>query len=521
MEKLSSFFAKIGQILSGLFFVALLIASILFQTVLPMDGSEFAHIYYFPPAKLLFLILFVLLLSYLLLYLPRVTISKLLISCLLAYTVVGLVMIYGIDWNLAFDARVVWDSTKEINDGLFSSLYKDGYLYRYPHQLGLITLERVFHFFVPFANNTVLFIVNLIMILLSQLYGARLTWELFRNQTIVKIYIVLLFVFLPQLFSTFFVYGLVPGTLFSLISLVHLSKYIRTEKRTDLIISLVGMSFAYLVRNNFIILIIATIIVLILFGLGKKTWKAVVLATLLFVLPIGLFRINKLHYENIAGNSLTGVPKITWVTMGLNDTKIYNRLPGWYDAYVETLYGDTEGNFQQMEIIAKKDLDNRIRNFSNNPSYASTFFLIKFISTWTDGNFQTLWSGPSTYVKGEIKLKWVENLYSGKGIYNLVINFGHYILIIIYLGLVLAIWQLLKSPSQANLFTLIPVFYLVGGILFHLVWETKSQYAYPYIILALPVSAFGLFQLGYLGVRLRRFGQWYLRQLLQVFSRNN
>lgn len=39
MEKLSSFFAKIGQILSGLFFVALLIASILFQTVLPMDGS--------------------------------------------------------------------------------------------------------------------------------------------------------------------------------------------------------------------------------------------------------------------------------------------------------------------------------------------------------------------------------------------------------------------------------------------------------------------------------------------------
>ncbi|HFI2475856.1 TPA: hypothetical protein ACGOYG_002166, partial [Streptococcus suis] len=125
MEKLSSFFAKIGQILSGLFFVALLIASILFQTVLPMDGSEFAHIYYFPPAKLLFLILFVLLLSYLLLYLPRVTISKLLISCLLAYTVVGLVMIYGIDWNLAFDARVVWDSTKEINDGLFSSLYKD------------------------------------------------------------------------------------------------------------------------------------------------------------------------------------------------------------------------------------------------------------------------------------------------------------------------------------------------------------------------------------------------------------
>lgn len=521
MEKLSSFLAKAGQILSSIFFIVLLISSILFQTVLPMDGSEYAHIYWIPPGKTLWLILLLLLVSYLLLFLPRVPISSLLICGLITYIVFGIIMIYAINWNLAFDARVVWESAKEINDGIISSLYTDGYLYRYPHQLGLVTIERIFLFIVPFANNTVLFFVNLVMILISQFYGAKFTWELFRNKTILKIYLVLLFLFLPQLFSIFFVYGIVPGTLFSLIGLFHLIKYIKEEKNSDLLLTIIGMSLAYLVRNNFIILLIATIIVLILYGLAKRTKKVVFLAALLFLLPIGIVRINKLHYENIANISLSGVPKITWVTMGLNDTKIFNRLPGWYDAYVETIYGDTNGNFKKMESIAKKDLGNRIKNFSNNPSYTTTFFLTKFLSTWTDGNFQTLWSGPSTYVEGELRLKWVQELYSGKGLYHLVISFGHYVLIFIYLGLVLAIWQLIKSPSQTYLPALIPIFYMVGGILFHLAWETKSQYAYPYIILVLPVSAFGLFQLGFLGVWIRRFCQWYWFQIRQVFMGKN
>lgn len=43
-----------------------------------------------------------------------------------------------------------------------------------------------------------------------------------------------------------------------------------------------------------------------------------------------------------------------------------------------------------------------------------------------------------------------------------------------------------------TVFLLIPLIYLTGGFIFHLIWETKSQYVYPYVYLLLPLSALGL-----------------------------
>jgi hypothetical protein len=34
---------------------------------------------------------------------------------------------------------------------------------------------------------------------------------------------------------------------------------------------------------------------------------------------------------------------------------------------------------------------------------------------------------------------------------------------------------------------------LLGGILYHLLFEAKSQYAMPYFVLILPIAAYGLF----------------------------
>ena len=36
--------------------------------------------------------------------------------------------------------------------------------------------------------------------------------------------------------------------------------------------------------------------------------------------------------------------------------------------------------------------------------------------------------------------------------------------------------------------------YFIGGFIFHLFWETKSQYAYPYVVFIIPVAAYGLYE---------------------------
>ena len=36
---------------------------------------------------------------------------------------------------------------------------------------------------------------------------------------------------------------------------------------------------------------------------------------------------------------------------------------------------------------------------------------------------------------------------------------------------------------------------MLGGLLYHLLFEAKSQYAMPYFVLILPIAAYGLFTL--------------------------
>ena len=62
----------------------------------------------------------------------------------------------------------------------------------------------------------------------------------------------------------------------------------------------------------------------------------------------------------------------------------------------------------------------------------------------------------------------------------------------IYLSVIPSIFSQFIQKKSVNLYLLIPLIYLSGGFIFHLIWETKSQYVYPYVYLLLPLSAFGL-----------------------------
>lgn len=65
-------------------------------------------------------------------------------------------------------------------------------------------------------------------------------------------------------------------------------------------------------------------------------------------------------------------------------------------------------------------------------------------------------------------------------------------LISLYFSLVVGIGKFIKKERQLPLEILIFPLYLLGGIFFHLLWETKSQYVYSYVFMMLPISAYGL-----------------------------
>ena len=66
---------------------------------------------------------------------------------------------------------------------------------------------------------------------------------------------------------------------------------------------------------------------------------------------------------------------------------------------------------------------------------------------------------------------------------------------IVLAALLMLIRTVIQRRSIGNLLrTLLPLI-LLGGLLYHLLFEAKSQYAMPYFLLMLPLAAYGFFRL--------------------------
>ncbi|MBM7642792.1 hypothetical protein [Streptococcus loxodontisalivarius] len=495
VKKSSLILSRLAQIWSLVLFGLLLISSLLVQTSLPMDGSEMAKMVATSPLIWIGAAFILFVIYCLLRDLPKIKPIWLFLAGSLIYLILASVLIGQVPDVLRDDARAVYDSALAINKGDYGSLLEGGYLYRYPHQLGLVTYERILFALAHTSSAKFLFGLNLLMVLASNFLTWKLTELFFKKAAVTNLVIILSFFFLPQFFFILFAYGLVPGLFFSLLAFYSFIAFMRNGRAVDGLVFLIAMILAYIIRNNYIILTLSFAIIALLDAMYQKRFKTLILVLLTFMLSFGANRALTWHYESLSKTDLSGEPKIAWVTMGLNDRPIYNRVAGWYDAYVETVYSENDGDFSKIAEQSQEDLADRISYMTSHPAYAFTFFKNKFLSTWTDGLFQSIWSGPIKKLGQTVNASFAKSIYEGKTGYRISYSLAHMILILLYLGVFSGLIFLIKSPMALRLENLIAPVYLTGGFLFHLVWETKSQYVYPYIFLILPLAAFGLVKL--------------------------
>ena len=82
----------------------------------------------------------------------------------------------------------------------------------------------------------------------------------------------------------------------------------------------------------------------------------------------------------------------------------------------------------------------------------------------------------------------VENIYTGP-IHRTIEAFLNQYQLIIYLGFLLYIvFSLLKKVPFINY---LPLIYVIGGVLFSLLWEASSRYVFPYFVFMIPCAAYG------------------------------
>lgn len=399
----------------------------------------------------------------------------------------GIYFIGNTDGILRSDPLYVYQTAAELEAGNYSSFAKDGYLYYFPHQLGLATYERMLRFFSD--DTKFLFYCNLLEVTGINFFLWRLTNRLFKCSHAVNINVIIFsFAFLPQFFFILFAYGLIPG-LFCLIAAFYwAAAFVDSEKKRYLVAMILFSCLAVFLKKNYLVGMIALAIWLFLELMKSRKYRGTFAALLL--VPCCILSVKAVQSTYELRNHVRmgeGVPAALYIGMGVN---INNEVlgPGWFDGTNWSYFTQCDQDSQAAAELAKNMLQIYWGQMREEPFRTVKFFVKKSVSIWCEPMFQSVWSGPLEWCEQYMNTSFLQSLYRGEKVEHAVYQYMKgYILILLSTSFLFLVkgW---KECKGASLFLL----YNTGGFLFHIFWEGKSQYIYPYMFMLIPLSAYML-----------------------------
>lgn len=474
--------------------VLLTILTSFFQSTVMFHWYETCTITRNGPKFFILLIIGLLLLTIVCKGLDRIPELGMFIVLAVVYLLAGFYLIGNMNYQLRDDALSCYTNAWNFYIGDYSNIYPGSYLYRVPHQLGLMVYESLL---INISEDPIFLCrVNLIWIILTNLFiwqSARLTYE--KAPLTRKIVILLTFAFLPNLFYLFFVYGTVPGFACLIIALYFTIRTLKKNCKWSLFLSLVFMSIACMVKKNFLIGGIALILVYLVTYLKKQQLLHIAAIAGLACTLIVPNRLLISRYESLTGSTLTnGMPSTLYIAMGLQENINDWCAFGWYNHFNDATYNSTNYDAELSSQIAKESIMERLGTFASDPGYAFSFFREKLITTWCEPTFQSIWSGPSTVdAYNSTEVSFLADIYASGSAFFLLASAMNVLVVAIFLfAVIYVVWKTFRNREALNPLELFCLIYFVGGFLFHLIWETKSQYVYPYVMILIPLAAGGL-----------------------------
>lgn len=487
------------RILHGLAFgvmLTVLLLNLIFHASVSYDGAEIVSI----SLQLLSGVVTMLCIVGLLCLLSRVScrfarLSPSLLFVLLSviYILLSAYLICNTAHAIRADAYNVFMAAKAFRSGDYTAFQPGQYLSIYPHQLGLMTFDLLVDAAIPFASGTTIacFLANAALVLGINLCCWKISLELSSSRGVQLLTIFFSFAFFPQLLFIHFAYGLIPGLFFLMLSFLFTLCFCRDFRWLSGLGLVLCLSLSILIRKNNLIGGIAICIYLLLHLTRRHGWKS--LAALAAVVACMLIpsRLLTTHYETRTGTSLQdSMPAVLWIAMGTDiDNEV--RGPGWYDESTLELYRHMECISAKAASAGMEKLQTNLEKIKAEPTRAASFFGRKIVSTWCDPLYQSIWSGPLPSLNQEVSTPLLQSLCQGGKAEKAANACARAVTLTIYLGVCV---YLLHHGRQRNGWQL-ALLYFLGGFLFHIFWETKSQYVYPYVFCLIPIAADGLCQI--------------------------
>ena len=385
------------------------------------------------------------------------------------------------------------DDSKAVNDiavcfakGDYGALRKNGYIEKYPNQMGTIFVIGSLYKIFRTTNYRLIQYANIVANVITFVFMYLIVKKLNKKYKVSELaYCIMYLTFVPLILLTTYVYGDYMGLAFSILGIYFIIDYKETKKIYKFILSAIFMLLSYITKMNYLIVIFAILIYLVMYliqAIEEKNKKSIILNfagiivfAMISLMPFSLIKgycIQKYEYREEQS-----LPTSVWLYLGMSES---SRASGWYSELAIEAWNDTPLSHTTYPEKVKE----RMKDLITHPYYAIKFYTIKTVSGWIDPYFQSIWYNVGLDNKDDI----MNNIMNSKR-YKLGELYLKALDLIIYTG---ALVTVIKNRKNLNneLILLITIF--VGGILFHTMWEMKSRYTLPYIIMLIPVSSIGI-----------------------------
>ena len=409
-------------------------------------------------------------------------------AALALWTAAALCFVLAVGLLPRADSALVIEAAKRFAAGDFSPLEGE-YFSRVSYQLGIcLPLEGLARLLPGLDLNLLMQALNCaisaaLMALLCGLAGG-LSGDACTSGAAALLYLA----FVPMLLFNMFVYGVLPMLLLCVLAMRCFARCARTGERRFGVLYALLIGAAAALKPNAMIVMLALLICAAVHALQRKDGFlllcAALSAVLCFALPAGVIRL----YELRAGVTLapdTGM--LLRLAMGMQDSVI---AAGWYNGVIEE-YWPLSVTPEMEKAAALEMLAARLREFAADPAGAWAFFKEKCLTQWAEPSYDILWYGAVCGKSGRFNGLAHAIFRDGSPVRALLAGYMNIFQQAAYVLALIGTCGMIREKRTEAVQLMLPVTVL-GGFLYHMLFEAKSQYIYPYMLLLLPLAAAGM-----------------------------
>ena len=405
----------------------------------------------------------------------------------LVWVVVTAVFFVGADTRQEVDFLYVCQAAESFANGNYSPMSTD-YFNVYSYQLGtVIVLEGLVRLVPQVRVELLMQAINAVISMASAAMLCAMGGIAFGDKRVRPAAMAMYLLCLPLAVYCIHVYGTLPMLMMCSAAVLCFTLYIRRGQLRFGVLYALCAALAYMLKPNGAVVLIALLICAVLHAMQSGDWRPAGFAMLGCVLAVLLAKLVILQYEWRSGVTLReDMSMLARLVMGLQDGK---RAAGWYNGYTEQFFGAAI-SVEQEKAVAAADLSARLGEMAADPVRACIFFVQKALSQWLEPTYGTLLYGNYCRQTG-VFAQAAQALFSEESALRMALE-----------GFMKAWQQMLYALSAIGMAAMLrrkggvcqlvlPVAVL-GGALYHMIFEAKSQYIYVYAIYLVPMAAYGL-----------------------------